>query len=166
MGTKGLFVDPGLRGCGVALFDLDAKVLARAEYVTNPERGRGYRAYVAMGDAVDEVAGNLALRVVCIELPRIYPRGGELKKTDFIDPNDILDVACVGAAVASHYSKLLVESVFPADWKGQVPKQIMTERIKRKLSTEEHAVVRSVGAKDHNTFDAVGIGLHYLGRLR
>ena len=157
-------VDPGLRGCGAALFREGH--LWRASYVKNPTtEGRGYQAYATMGHAV----WNWSVKTPrvepitrqIIELPRIYPHAAQQKG----DPNDLIDVACVGAAIAAMFGGVPTETVFPSDWKGQVPKEIMTERIKSKLSHTEMALVELVGAKDHNTFDAVGIGLHHLGRL-
>ena len=52
--------------------------------------------------------------------------------------------------------------VKPAEWKGQVPKKIMNERVLSKLSAQERAIVKD----NHNAIDAVGLGLHVLGRLR
>lgn len=152
-----LSVDPGLRGCGVALWD--AGRLAQAAYVENPMKtGRGPAAYRAMGDELSKLTvwGSEPLHVV-LELPRVYP----VSKGD---PNDLIDLAGVVGAIAgcmadtcSHYE--------PAQWKGQVPKTIMAKRILSKLSKAELDNVQHVGYKDHNTIDAIGIGLKYLGRL-
>jgi hypothetical protein len=43
---------------------------------------------------------------------------------------------------------------------------VMNARVLGRLSEEELSKIEHVGAKDHNTYDAIGIGLHHLGRLR
>ena len=73
-------------------------------------------------------------------------------------------MVAVGAAVASHFP--VVETLFPADWKGQVPKEVMTERIRRSLTEEERGRIEKCKASlMHNVLDACGIGLYRLGRL-
>lgn len=170
-------IDPGLRGCGAALF-IDG-LLAKADYVTCPTKlTRGYAAHALMAANlrlwVHEAAGSTTwFDTFVVELPRIYPHAAQQKG----DSNDLLDVAAVGAAFmgisyfdlksADDASILLqhMVSVFPAEWKGQVPKDVMNRRVLAKLTEEERGLVGDAGAKTHNTLDAVGIGLHYLGRI-
>ena len=151
-------MDPGLRGCGVAEFDgFDLK---RAAYVKNPvETGRGYTAHSSMGTAVGLWRG-LSLKNALIEHPRVYPGSAQQKG----DLNDLLDVVAVGAAIAAHTPNVV--TVFPADWKGNVPKDVMTERIRRALTDEERARIEKCPASlMHNVLDAIGIGLWKLGRI-
>ena len=154
-------VDPGVRGCGVAEFTEGN--LTRAAYVKNPrEAGRGYEVHRTMARAVWNWVGPFSgVGRIVIELPRIYPGSAQQKG----DLNDLLDLAGVGGAIASSCTTV-VESVFPADWKGQVPKEAMTERIKRACTPEEKARAEKCAASlSHNLWDAVGIGLHKLSRL-
>lgn len=152
-------VDPGLRGCGVAEFV--GGNLVRAAYVKNPrEVGRGYEAHRTMARAVKQWMTPHVDRLV-IELPRVYPGSAQQKG----DLNDLLDLAGVGGAIASSCTTE-VESVFPADWKGQTPKDVMTERIKRACTPEEKATAEKCAASlAHNLWDSVGIGLYKLSRL-
>lgn len=154
-----LCIDPGLRGCGVAEFL--AGNLVRAAYVKNPrDVGRGYECHRTMARAVQQWATPAVDRVV-IELPRIYPGSAQQKG----DLNDLLDLTGVGGAIAAS-SEAVVESVFPSDWKGQVPKDVMTERIKRACTPEERATAEKCAASlAHNMWDGVGIGLYKLSRL-
>jgi hypothetical protein len=41
----------------------------------------------------------------------------------------------------------------------------MNQRVKDALTDDEAACIVHVGAKDHNTYDAIGIGLAQLGRI-
>lgn len=155
-----LFIDPGLRGVGAALFE--GPHLARASYVKNPvEHGRGYFAHSSLAHAV-RAAYPPDVRVF-IEHPRVYPGMPET------DPNDLLDVVAVGAAIASQYHASAVEmvkTVFPSEWKGTVKKEVMTERIHKKLSPDELARIEPCPKHLlHNVLDAIGIGLWHYRRL-
>jgi len=59
--------------------------------------------------------------------------------------------------------------VTPQEWKGQTPKRIQQVRTAAVLLTQEHVVLMSAmrdipESKQHNVWDAVGIGLWYLRR--
>ncbi len=161
-----LAVDPGLRGCGVALFKKG--VLHWAAYVPNvSSSGRGPVVQAAMAMSVWAAVDDRGVEPehLIVEFPMVYPGVAN------IDVNDLLDIAGVAAAVMTEYA--LGEGVTPRNchfslpnaWKGNIKKAIMTERIKNSLTTNERMCIQSVGAKDHNTVDAVGLGLWQLGRL-
>lgn len=141
---KSLFaIDPGVHKLGIALFFEGRLIDAR------------YRDLMfAPVGSVDRQA-----RLI-IEMPRIYP-GSSQRKGDL---NDILDLAAAVGFCEGRFDGP-IERVFPAQWKGQVPKKIMNARVLSKLSADEKLRIESVGAKDHNTIDAIGIGLWKLGRL-
>ena len=151
-----LCIDPGLRGLGIAAFDGDK--LRVAAYLKNPVEGRGYAAHRALADVAWKFCDTTPERVL-IEFPRIYP--GMPDK----DLNDLLDVAGVGAACAAMFTSSEVESIFPSEWKGNVKKAVMTERIMDKLDPHELARVTGPKFLIHNALDAAGIGLWRLGRL-
>lgn len=155
-----LCVDPGLRGCGVALFDRGE--LFNATWVENPLlSGRGPVAWGTMGQAVWNWAPVPArVQKLYVEMPKVYP--GMPK----VDLNDLLDLAGVLGTVVIRMPSDRVAWTFPSDWKGQLPKQVMNERVKKHLSEGEKRKVVSVGALDHNTYDAIGLGLHFLGRTQ
>jgi hypothetical protein len=153
-------VDPNVRGCGVSGFLKG--ILQWAVYVKNPLAGtRQYAVDVAMGEAVREAVSQrypFQPSVVVIERPRIYPG---MPDTDL---NDLIDVVGVGSACATHFSK--VQTVFPSEWKGQVPKKTMLARIAGKLTPEETLVVQQTNKSDtEDILDSAGIGLWFLGRL-
>lgn len=101
----------------------------------------------------------------CVELilerPQIYQQRF-LKG----DPNDLVLLAYMGGALAGYLNTGPI-LYYPKEWKRQVPKKIMVERVKSKLSKEEHARVELPRAKSlhHNIWDGVGIGLYRLGRI-
>lgn len=159
MSARMLCVDPGVRGCGVAEF-VEGK-LVRAAYVKNPSSGRGYAVANSLARTLQKSIVTYHHDIAVIEYPRAY--GSVHQKGD---PNDLLDVAAVGAAVSMLFDPSNIESVFPSDWKGNVPKQKMLVRIFGKLSLVERAVIQQANKSDmEDVLDAIGIGLWKLGRL-
>ena len=56
-----------------------------------------------------------------------------------------------------------VVKVYPAEWKGQVPKNVTESRIANILSRSEFDLLEDL---EGDTFDAVGVFLHYTGRAK
>jgi len=92
------------------------------------------------------------VRQVVIELPQVYP-------SHPVPPNDLVTLAFLvgryaGRAVGE------VSTVFPHEWKGNLPKEVCAARVRSKLSPEERSVVDAcnVPAKQkHNVMDAIGL---------
>jgi hypothetical protein len=150
-------LDPGVQVAGVAIFE-DFELS---------------RAFLVRGDGWHETASNawdiirdsypasvLILADVVVEIPQIYD-------TRQIDVNDLITLSLMAGAFVGKGSPF-VTTYLPAQWKGQVPKRIMTNRTKNKLSPEECARVELPSARglQHNVWDAVGIGLHHLRKER
>ena len=173
---KLLALDPGLRECGVAVFAQGT--LVDAGLVKNTfRRGGGL-------DAIHEMVGLVTRRVreggpfdrVVVEVPQIYMIGKGKG-----DPNDLLALAQIGACVGWALRAVgpkgnnEVVQVRPAEWKAQMDKDVCRRRILGthgvpgrldELEMERLApALEEAGAKDHNVVDAVGIGLHSLGRF-
>ncbi|QSQ17199.1 hypothetical protein [Myxococcus landrumensis] len=168
-------LDPGLRECGVALFDLDSGELLAAGMPTNPERkARGLPAWARMADGVTGFVSTFLepLRAesrgvsitVASECPQVYTAGKSKG-----DPNDLIELAGVVGRVAGALGATSERSYWPREWKGTLDGDVMVERIKARIDERphEHLCVRLPRAKDkhHNVWDAVGIGLHVTGRL-
>lgn len=100
-----------------------------------------------------------------IEAPVIYPRSKAR-------PADIMNLCRQAGEWFGTYRTLGVEAhyVEPAEWKGQVPKDIHHARVWAVLSDDERSVVTTAGngvapSKRHNILDAVGLGLWVAKRL-
>jgi hypothetical protein len=160
-------VDPGLNGCGVSVFNENARLTAAA-YVPNarkdadlPTRWEG--AAMAISEWLGPMYENpLDVRTLIVEMPRVYPAARQKG-----DQNDLMNLVGVVAAVTT----LLISSgrriVYPRDWKGTLDPDEMILRVQRRLSATERAIVTLPGAASlqHNVWDAVGIGLWSVGRL-
>jgi len=101
-----------------------------------------------------------AQRVV-IELPQVYPNHP-------VPPNDLVTLAFLagryagGAAAGAE-----VSTVFPHQWKGNLPKDLCAIRVRAALTPAERTIVDAIDVPDkqkHNVLDAIGIGLFTLGR--
>lgn len=84
-------------------------------------------------------------------------------------PNDLIDVQTTGCLCAARIADH-VKLVTAQTWKGSVPKKIHHERIRSRLSTNETEILNQALAdapKKHHKeiLDAVGIGLHHVGRI-
>lgn len=164
-----LAVDPGIRGCGCALFTNEGRLFKAAYVVSGIEKVvNPVAAAVTMSIAVARWADDWAVNQLAVEWPRVYAsrlRSGSMHGED---PNDLLPLAAVDGAISSLFD---VDTAFyaPSDWKGQMTKEACLERINNRITGEEmHAVARAVieaGAKVHNLWDAVGIGLFHVGRF-
>jgi hypothetical protein len=165
-----LAVDPGVRGCGVSLFEggkLQGFTLKSAAYVRNPVNAGG-DAFAAscMANAVYDwacyAAGDAGdLKHLVIEVPRVYPAAQQKG-----DQNDLISVALVAGAVAGRFR--LVKTYYPRDWKGTIDAdRLIEEWIKPRLSKIEWGAVTLPTANSlaHNVFDAIGIGLKFVDRF-
>lgn len=168
MGTL-IAIDPGKKGCGVAVFyggrlaECSFVEGTRAEIV---EKGR--RTIGTMRSPMQGVS-------VVLEQPIIYDR-----KNWEGDPNDLIEIIITGALLAAavhwHTFEYEFEAVTPQQWKGQTPKKIMNKRVWKFLhagDAPDHDELkaaldgrrRTTGGKWHNVLDAIGIGLWRLKRL-
>lgn len=154
-------IDPGIRGCGVAIFA--DKVLVEACYVTNPaKRGNGPGESYEMAYEVSRHFQQPETLV--LEWPQIYaaPQRGQK------DPNNLLCLAGIDAALVGSLQPLKVEHFLPHEWKGNLPKETAHHpRVMARLSDDEKARIKKAPSADlqHNIVDAVGLGLFYLGRM-
>lgn len=154
-----LAIDPGIRGCGAAVFDGTA--LHWAGYVRNTATtGNGPFECASMADAVArELVTHTVTRLV-LEWPQIY-RAGKGKG----DPNDLLCLAGVDAALAGWF-RAPGTHVRPRAWKGTIDGDKLIKRIKMRVTPAERlCVVLPCPSLEHNVWDAIGLGLWAVGRL-
>lgn len=164
-------IDPGVRGCGVAVFT-DDTMLFRADHVKSAfTKGNDAAACVAMALAVTGWVIRLQVipwderHTLVLEWPRIISASRQRAEKRNIDQNDLLALVGVDCAIAMAYQETMnLVTVFPDEWKGNTPKKIMNARAWGRLSTDEQSRVDS--PSNHNTLDAVGLGLHQLGRMK
>lgn len=166
-----LFIDPGLRACGSALFR-DSELVAAGlpkggdHDVRRPEERS--EAWIEMALSVLRWAGD-EIDELTIELPQIYQTSHQKAQKKGTDQNDLIHLAAVVSAICATYATIPRRVLLPMEWKSQIPKEIMHARAAVVLSPEELSLIPLTPRsrkRDHNTMDAVSMGLWALGRLR
>ena len=170
--TTLIAVDPGLRGCGVAA-GIDKQVTAAA-YVISGADPTDRRAYLwgEMAVAVRAWAlyNGMAGRDECqlvIELPQVYKASHQRGQKIGTNPQDLIELAAVVGGITERLN-LKTTVYLPAEWKGQVPKSIVHDRARARLSPTELVVVQKGlprASLAHNVWDAVSLYLRHVGRL-
>lgn len=98
-------------------------------------------------------------RRVAIEEPRVYPDQRSWKG----DPDDIIQLALTIGCLINDCERrgAKVKTWKPADWKGQISKEITEQRVIKKLTEEEADRVELPTARKEqfDVIDSVGIGL-------
>jgi hypothetical protein len=159
-----LGIDPGLRAIGWATVEDDGTLFA-CGLARGALSGRGPDAWgtVVLEAKVQIVqtgapalAGLGGLRVVC-EFPQVYAPGKGKG-----DPADLLELAAIVGALSEALGRGGFRTVLPRAWKGNVPKEIMTDRILASLSATDSTVYVTGTARvpvylRHNVLDAIGI---------
>ncbi len=162
-------VDPSIRRSGVAVFSTPDELPPRLEFAatvkaTKDELKLNYlERSVAMAravwQAVPEPGRHWCTKLV-VEWPQIYAREEGKSKGN---PNLLTPLAGVCSALGALFSEVTVLTpVMPADWKRQMTKPVVIERVKARLSdAERHNIPPRLA---HDGYEAIGIGLWALGR--
>jgi len=110
------------------------------------------------------LSGTIRPEVLVIERPQVYQQ-------QFLkgDPNDLIPLAIIGGAIWNNMKPKEVVFPQPKQWKGQVPKDVMTERTIKQLTKQEQEllkddVTRIPSSLRHNVYDAIGIALWQVNR--
>lgn len=161
-------IDPGRQGLGWAHFykgRLDAcgvvPALKATRSHTQPDLGL---ACAHAANWVSEALPGLPRHTARVVVERMAHYPGS--KAADSKAADLLDLQAIGAFVAGRLNPLPPTYYTPKQWKGSTPKAIQGRRILAALGPEEWPAAEALkGAKAHNALDAIGIGLHHLGRL-
>lgn len=156
-------VDPGTQVAGLAAFR-DRRLVAAWRVKASGDTPEA-RVRSAVAQMLALIEGGVLREPgepvggVC-EMPQVYKHGPGAQ----VDPDSILLLTLVVGGLLCGSAPMEWRLVKPAAWKGQVPKEVMGARILKRLDDEERAMVRTQANDDHNTVDAVGLGLWALSR--
>lgn len=164
-----LSIDPGVHACGAAIFgtttgnDLRWAGLVKNKVDAHPLNPTyHWSIWRGMVDAVEEKLHALDFTPdrLALELPQVY-----VASRSKGDPNDLILLTGVVGAL-TYWFRGMTFLYLPHQWKGAVPKNIMNERILKRLSDEEREKIeKAPKSLLHNTIDGIGIGLHHTKRL-
>lgn len=145
-----LAVDPGKRLFGYSYWDGDTLV----ELGLHKETKNGTLPTQALTGELGLPAPSRAL----YEWPQVY--GGGLTKED---PNDLLWLSATIGGLMSTFWNVPTTLVHPRTWKGNVPKKVHHERLKKNMPSKAVAqtelFLKAIPSGErHNVWDAVGLG--------
>lgn len=150
-------VDLGKTKVGVAVFYGDTLKLAftsHSMYGSTPE-DVAFLVMASLRDDLEDWATVPAPPEFVCEWPMKYPN----KR---ITHKDLESLYLVGNAIGQ-LNNGWTKKYTPGQWKGNVPKPAHHRRLSQILTDTEHKAMRDTG---HDAWDAVGIGLFYLGRTK
>ncbi len=161
--TKIVSVDPGLAKVAFASWDPETGQLLEAGLVVHKheiatervQKWKDMAWWTCMVAGLDRCDIDLV-----IEVPQVYAGARDE------DPNDLIDLAGVVGAIASSIILGSVQwSPLPREWKGQIPKKVTKQRVDKRLSDAEKALIKWPSASlAHNVYDALHLGIVYLER--
>jgi hypothetical protein len=154
-----LCLDPGAQAAGVALFENNG--ILRLAFLA---QGKNWQ---ETADALFKRLGDHAILVTAVALERMQVYDDTPPKY----ANDLITLSLMAGRVTGFFLgagyNIAIKEYLPREWKGGVPKEIMTNRIKGMLTQKERDCIEEPRAKSlmHNVYDGVGIGIfHTRGR--
>ena len=152
-------IDIGLHGVASAYFQNG--VLLGAWYDLNRGRHRGPEAWATIASGVLVPSPP---KVLTLETMQVY----DTRSASGVNPDDLLQLQGVAGALAFRFQSLgaQVAGVLPAQWKQQVPKKVMNERVRgwcQYLGWLDGRIMLPGKERANDVWDAVGIGIVYQG---
>lgn len=157
-----LSIDPGVVSMGAALFREGKLTKCRVFGLSKPRSPFAAVAYLA--GQIDQWVGLSFLRRVGIEQMTIFSDGGRGTAA----ARDVVDVSMAVGALAMYFMRerdAVVDLVPVLEWKGNMPKSVTHDRIDKVMQETDLDGRRLMPDRRSHDWDAVGIGLHILGRL-
>lgn len=150
-----LSVDIGLHGLGVGYFD--DGILVAAAYLPST-RDKGGRGPLAWRQACAGLANAPAPAVLVMETMQVYARGQD--KAD-----DLLQLQGIAGVLVGMYPEATPIGYLPAAWKGQVPSDILANRVEAYLDGKGWGdrVLPCPPRRRGDVMHGVGVGLVHLG---
>ena len=166
-------IDPSTTCTGLAVFEGDTlrqtiAVHPRKGAPKDPAEAAREIVWASVNALADASRPPSALAEVVIEWPEVY-------RDSSVDANDLFVVAAVGLGIATRCTSAKLRKYKPKEWTGQIPKTTDGKLRKRDLFTNARAkrVIARLSEAELRVFhqietydelDAVGIGLHAIGR--
>ena len=141
-------IDPGTNGTGYAIWDKEWKLVAWGVLRSKKKEWE---------EKMEEISFKLRTKVKSYNLSKGYIEEPAKFQGTFgtmvANRGDLVKLS-IFVGYIKGYIRIPVESVPVISWKGQLPKEVVIQRIKRLLP--------KVNAEDHS-WDAIGIGLYLKG---
>jgi len=155
-------IDPSINNLGMAIWDISTKKLVLWKLV-HPKvdmRRNEYEKALSMSDQLREWSKIYVVNHMVLEVPEHWAVGGfEARETGSIAK---LCFVC-GLIYGMQYSMETCELVSPRGWKGQMPKEVMANRLQDEYWAKYQIDMNGTATDkklNENVSDAIGIG-HY-----
>lgn len=158
MPSKTLSVDPGLGGTGLACW-IDGELIRTEVIIAHNRKADFTDRAESIAQQVRVIAVNHGAESIACEYPEYFANSasGEMVARR----GDLLKLTFLVGVIAGRCAPVDFVAVPVGVWKGQVSKDTIERRIRRRLGD---SLCRSMGIRTH-AWDAVGVGLYMQGRL-
>lgn len=152
-----IFIDPGLGGTGWATFDIEDDYRLIDSGVVRFDKN-AFKDWTckcfAIASAIDLLM--MYVKSTVIEFPELWTSAKSMASAN---RGDLFKLAFLVGAIAEkiNHTGYPVALISPADWKGQLPKDIVIKRILKEIPEMKKV-------RDHEA-DAIGMGLAEAGKL-
>jgi hypothetical protein len=157
-------VDPSVHATGVAVVHVTQELPPRLHHARVVEAKTIDEATRAAARWGRTITASFAADYLIVELPRVYPTAKQEG-----DPNSLIAIAAVAGAWAASVRCGEIHYRNPSDWKGQLNKDVVAERVAKRMGIDVNGVYALVDAREplkHNAIEAIGLALAGLrGRL-
>lgn len=161
-----LAIDGGLSGTGLALFERDERRILRPTRVEvfTPKKHLPYM------EKAQQIVDFISFEFINPGMGARVPFHGVMEFPDYQSgaersmgwkSGDLQKLTYLIGVLTAAVPWTRVTHVFPRDWKGQLPKDVVERRLRRSLGED---LCRRLDVKTHG-WDALGIGEHVLGRF-
>lgn len=154
-----LAIDPGLVGTGWAVWQGKDHTPIACGVINGPRDVEWQERVDVIVSAILDIIYQYDVLVIVCEQMEMYEtaassmswKTGDLQRTVFL-------IGSISGATRRKIQRMVLTP--PREWKGQLPKSVTIYRVKKTLGAD---VCRRLNIKTH-AWDAVGIGLWFLGR--
>lgn len=159
---KLIFVDPGLTGTGWSYF---GKLWTKGKPASSPQdsgvflpkKSSRWEAKVeSVCGYFDGLCSSLQPKLIILEFPQLWASGKSMVATQKGDLFKLTYLIGGLGEVSRRHNVNLPVLVYPLEWKGQLPKDVVIRRIKKRFP--------HIKPKNHEA-DAIGMGLAAQGIL-
>lgn len=150
-------IDPSVKSCGYSIWDNRKLVLFGIQKGKHPDNWQA--SGMSIGYELHKLAKNLDVQETYCEYPGYFSGGGGLVTAS---SGALVKLAWFVGFLNGLFTPELIDFILVPvnEWKGQLPKQVVNQRIKKILGE------KACQGFEKDIWDAVGIALYKQGRMK
>lgn len=153
------FIDPSVQSMGVAVWTTKRWRLKKSPSFTRLIRSAGENWIMKSFNQIRQLETELLLSspdIVYIEMPQFFETGRGMTAQR---SGSIQKLAAFVGMLINHFGEKKIRLITPSTWKGQLPKDVVIKRIKKRWSNGGYPTFKA------DVWDAVGMGMWKMGLL-